>query len=354
LLEEMIEAEAGLPRAVAARTDDAAEIARAVADAHERGERIVVTGCGTSEHAAQGIAALLAEQLGAAAVAARQALDAASAPERGGVCIGVSHEGGTAATVAALTAARASGAGTVLVTAAPTAPAAEQADLVLATPLVDRSWCHTVGYVSPLLAGALVAAALAGQPFSAQDAERALAAAGERVGVSALARSRRLLVAGSGVDEVTARELALKVAEGARLPSQALSLENVLHGHLVAEDAESAVVVVVTGDASTLAARRAPQVLEAARRIGAATAALASAGIADELDAELRLVLPDVPGALGRLLGGAGALQSLTVALVRARGVNPDLLRREEPPYRSAAAAAEEGAASVYAVRGAE
>ncbi len=31
---------------------------------------------------------------------------------------------------------------------------------MLVTPLVDRSWCHTVGYVSPLLAGAAIAAGL--------------------------------------------------------------------------------------------------------------------------------------------------------------------------------------------------
>ena len=54
-------------------------------------------------------------------------------------------------------------------------------------------------------------------------------------------------------------------------------------------------------------------------------------------------ILPhDVPAAdglsvpLARLLGGAAALQTLTLALVRARGVNPDLIRREEEAYRRA------------------
>jgi len=57
-----------------------------------------------------------------------------------------------------------------------------------------------------------------------------------------------------------------------------------------------------------------------------------------------RLDVPEAPGLealLGRLLGGAIALQRLTLALVAARGVNPDLIRREEGPYRAAAAAAE-------------
>ena len=46
---------------------------------------------------------------------------------------------------------------------------------------------------------------------------------------------------------------------------------------------------------------------------------------------------------VARLLWGAAALQGLTLGLVRARGVNPDLIRREEEPYRAAAEAAGAG-----------
>jgi hypothetical protein len=45
---------------------------------------------------------------------------------------------------------------------------------------------------------------------------------------------------------------------------------------------------------------------------------------------------------LAALLAGAGALQALTLALAHSRGANPDLIRREEAPYRTAALAAEE------------
>ena len=41
-------------------------------------------------------------------------------------------------------------------------------------------------------------------------------------------------------------------------------------------------------------------------------------------------------GSVARLLAGAAALQTLTLALAAARGVNPDLIRREEEPYRRA------------------
>ena len=48
--------------------------------------------------------------------------------------------------------------------------------------------------------------------------------------------------------------------------------------------------------------------------------------------------LPPLPP----LLGGAAALQRLTLALVAVAGVNPDLIRGEEAPYREAAALVED------------
>jgi len=137
-----------------------------------------------------------------------------------GLCLGVSHDGGTRATRLALDAARAAGARTALVTARPGGEVARAADHVLVTPLRDASWCHTVAYTSALLAGAAIAGdgtdpgALAGLLAAAPDA-RPLA--------EALAGSATLAAAGAGVDAVTARELALKVAEGARIPARASS-----------------------------------------------------------------------------------------------------------------------------------
>src|SRR5207249_199808 len=82
----------------------------------------------------------------------------------GGLCVAVSHEGETAATIAALAAARRQGASTALVTARSSSRGARQADVVVDTPVMDRSWCHTVGYIAPVLAGGLIAAELAGAP----------------------------------------------------------------------------------------------------------------------------------------------------------------------------------------------
>ena len=50
-----------------------------------------------------------------------------------------------------------------------------------------------------------------------------------------------------------------------------------------------------------------------------------------------RIILPtgaDALPPLRALLGGAAALQRLTLAMAAEAGVNPDLIRREEAPYR--------------------
>ena len=65
--------------------------------------------------------------------------------------------------------------------------------------------------------------------------------------------------------------------------------------------------------------------------------ALLSAGSVDVPGA------PDLPAATASLLASAPALQLLTLELVHLAGVNPDLIRREEAPYREAARIAESG-----------
>ncbi len=62
------------------------------------------------------------------------------------------------------------------------------------------------------------------------------------------APQRILLCAGAGLDQVTARELALKIAEGARLPTSALELETVVHGQLAGNDASGALILVAVAD----------------------------------------------------------------------------------------------------------
>src|SRR6185312_1296224 len=123
------------------------------------GARVVHTGCGTSFHAAQA---------GGEAV---QALEAVLRPPPADVLVCVSHEGETALT---LEAARAFAGAVWLVTGTVESPLAEVADeVVVCTPELERSWCHTASYTCAVAA----IAALRGEDVSGLPAavEAALA-----------------------------------------------------------------------------------------------------------------------------------------------------------------------------------
>ena len=129
---EMIEAEPELARRILARHvatgGPAAALAAAVRAAAEAGTPIIVTGCGTSEHAALGAAEILRETGRVAGLpgpgpVAAQAFELSLDPPTTGLVIGVSHEGGTGATNAAMAAARAAGAQTAFLTVSSRSPA---------------------------------------------------------------------------------------------------------------------------------------------------------------------------------------------------------------------------------------
>jgi fructoselysine-6-P-deglycase FrlB-like protein len=301
------------------------------------------------------VAEILTEALGSPVVAA-QAFELSLDPPSGGLVIGISHEGGTTATNAALTAARAAGARTALITVTSRSPGAALADVVVETHELDTSWCHTVGYLSPIVAGAAMAGALTGRPVD-PGVGRELVGAGALGEPAAraleiahgLAAVARILVLGSGADRIAGRELTLKIEEGSWLPAAYRDLETFLHGHLAATDASTAVVAIAT-DRREAAARtaRLAGALRAARVVGMPTAAIVSASVDEALPAELtslgRIVVPDappdVPATVGALLSSAVPLQTLTERLARARGVDPDPIHRDVAVYREAADAA--------------
>jgi glucosamine--fructose-6-phosphate aminotransferase (isomerizing) len=334
VMEEMIREERDLPVGIldgAGR--ETADVAAAIREAAGRGAPIVVTGCGTSEHGAMAVAELISDALPDARVEAREALDAAVRPRKGGLCIGISHDGGTRATRLALEAARGAGAATAAITAHPAAAVPAVSDHVVVTPLADRSWCHTVAYVSAIVAGA----GIAGSPATAArltDAIDAVMALRPQF-VEAARRihdDRRIVTTGLGADFVTARELALKIEEGARIPANAHRLETVLHGHLAGCDADGTALVRIAIDARGGA-------LQAGRGADL-DAALEVIGIPAVVIGE-PLGLAPAESVAEALVVGALALQLLTLELAHAAGTNPDLIRREQRPYREAAAAAE-------------
>ncbi|MCU0484377.1 MAG: hypothetical protein MUC54_08965, partial [Chloroflexi bacterium] len=231
---------------------------------------------------------------------------------------------------------------------------------------VDLGWSHAVGYLSPILAAAAVAAALTGDGRDADPATvRRLLAEGagrgsdarsttERVAATEalagrLARADRLLVIASGADRVAARELALKAEEACWLPATACDLETFLHGRLAAVDASTALLLILSDRRGREArSARAQQAMAAAARVGAIAGALLPTGLDAEWPAFLapagRVLVPEaesLPASVAALVGTATPLQLLVERLARARGTDPDQGRRDQLAYREAAALAE-------------
>jgi glucosamine--fructose-6-phosphate aminotransferase (isomerizing) len=350
---EMITAEPALAERLVRRlraNPALARVAAAIRTAVVEGRPIIATGCGTSEHAAMVAAELLTDALGGATVWPVQALEVARRPPPGGVLLAVSHEGGTWATNEALAAARHAGSTTALITVSDRSPGAALADLVLTTEEQDQSWCHTVGYLSPVIAAAVLDGELRGAPLDPVVVRALLQIAdhgpGADAAAAALARCSRLLIAGSGLDYPAAREFALKIEEGARLPTSALQLETIRHGHLAAADERTGLVLVLTdaeGWGETLL-ERSRAVLRSAAALGMPAAALLAADLGDDIPLALtpagRLTVP-LAGGLPRTIGAAIAtaipLQLLAERLARVRGHDPDTIGRDDP--RQAAAA---------------
>ncbi len=364
LMTEMIAAEPALAERILARLagveSGAGHLAAAIRATAAAGDQILVTGCGTSEHGALGTVEILRDAMRRARLPttpssplAVQAFEAALDPQSSGLLIGVSHEGATAATNAALAAAHANGVQTALITATDRSPGAALADVAVTTEEMDQAWCHTVGYVSPLIAAAAVGGHLTGDGVHGA-AVRSLMGAGlsdpgatESI-AAGLAQAGTILVIASGADRPAARELVLKLEEGTWVPSAMRDLETFLHGHLPATDERTGLVLILS-DRNRRAERiaRTRQALAAASAIGLRTAAIVSAGVNAEIDAALttggRIVIPEAPGLpapVASLLGTATALQLLTERLARARGTNPDPIRRDDDRYRAAAEAA--------------
>ncbi|HET7759942.1 MAG TPA: SIS domain-containing protein [Gaiellaceae bacterium] len=253
--------------------------------------RVLYTGCGTSFHAAQ------------TGGWAMQALELVLAPQQADALVVVSHEGETKL---AIEAAQAFDGPVWLVTGKPDSPLAEIADeVIVATPEVEQSWCHTASYTCAVA----TLAALRGEDVGALPGlvERALE---HREPVSS---HDRFVVAGAGRDWVTAQEAVLKLREGAWIAAEPYELEQLLHGYLAAID-ESVRAFVLEGEGR--AAARAAETVAALGEIGCETT-----------------LVPTV-----HPVADIVRFQLLTLDLADARGIDPDPIRRDQPRWERAAA----------------
>jgi glucosamine--fructose-6-phosphate aminotransferase (isomerizing) len=252
------------------------------------GAVVLFTGCGTSFHAALAC--------GPASQALEVVLGSAPAAD---VLVAFSHEGETRLTREAL---RGFQGETWLITGAPESPIAQEVDhVVVATPAVEESYCHTASYTCAVAAGR----ALRGEDVSglAADVFRELDA--PPLGAS---EHERFVVAGAGRDTATALESVLKLREGAHVAAEAHHTEQLLHGHLAAID-PGVRCFVLEGEG-----RAAERAVDAMRALG-------------ELGCDALLVPTTHP------VVDIVRFQLLACDLAEARGVDPDMIRWDEDPW---------------------
>jgi glucosamine 6-phosphate synthetase-like amidotransferase/phosphosugar isomerase protein len=252
------------------------------------GARVLFTGCGTSYHAAL------------ACGPAAQALDVVlGVTSQADALVAVSHEGETRLTLEAIEGFKGE---TWLITGAADSPIGRAAEhVVIATPEVERSYCHTASYTCAVATGR----ALLGEDVSvlADAVEHELSAPPLPV-----SPHERFLVAGAAVDYATALEAALKLREGAHVVAEAHHVEQLLHGHLAAVDASCRCFVL---EGKGRARERAHDAHRALRELGCDSALLpTSHPVVDII-----------------------RFQRLTVDQAEASSVDPDLIRWDEEPW---------------------
>ena len=251
--------------------------------------RVVFTGCGTSFHAAQ---------TGGEAI---QALEAVLSPPEADLLVCISHEGETPLT---LEAAQVFDGPVWLITGKAEGPIADVAEeVIVVTPEVEESYCHTASYTCAVAA----LDALRGQDV------RWLRLAVEQALVDPVEDGDwlRVAVAGAGPDWPTAQEAVLKLREGAYMAAQARHTEQTLHGDLAAID-ETVRVFVLEGEGR--AAERAADLVRALGEIGSPTT-----------------LIPTVHPVVDIV-----RFQLLTLELAERKGVNPDKIRQDDPRWDAA------------------
>jgi len=307
----------------------------------QRAARVVITGVGSSWHAAR-VGELLLADVGKLGLRARAihafplsrywpALDANDA------LIAVSHRGTTRDTVEALGRARTAGAATVAVNGK---GARLPADVTLRTVDEEASETHTVGYTAALALLAALAVAVGGDERTGHALESVPDLLALLLGqeswddlAARYGERRRYYFVGGGPNAATADEAALKMHEACYVAAHGFDSEEFLHGPWAAMTAEDALFVVAPAGP---ARERCLTAARMARAVGAPVIALAS-----EDDREMAepagdvIALPPLPEVLSPLVAIV-PLQLFAYHTALRAGTNPDTTRGDSPAHARA------------------
>ncbi len=239
------------------------------------GRRIWLSGTGTSWHAANhGAWFLRAAGVDAVAV---QSADAAAAPALDAGSDGLillSHTGAKRESAVVLARAREAGVPSVVV------GARGRDGVDLATSQGEQSSAYTASHLGALIRLAQVAAALGADLGDLDSVPEAVGAMLDGPGPGVGPPARLLEFTGGGANQWTAAEGALKTRETARIATEGLSPEQLLHGPLVALGEADTLVLLDGGGA---AAARLDDVARLAEHDGAAVHRIAALDLGEPL-----------------------------------------------------------------------
>jgi glucosamine--fructose-6-phosphate aminotransferase (isomerizing) len=296
---------------------------------------LMVTGCGTSYHAAMyGARILQAVAGGRDLVEATPAYDLAYGllPRKATLIFGVSHSGSTSTTNRALVRAKRAGFPTVGMCGVRGSRMEEIVDDILVIGSArDRSWANTMSYTTQLSAFASLAAHGPGaEPIRRglrllpSTVRRALRTEGNvRRLAGRVARRRHVTFLAAGLDEVTTLEAALKIRETCGLSASGYHIEQFLHGPFLGLDRADSLVVLLAKEGRTRA-------WDIVRGLGKTGAALATLG--EDPQASIRL--PRTHPLLRPILSIV-PMQFLAYYAALARHENPDIMRSDTPRFRA-------------------
>ncbi len=303
---------------------------------------VLFSGIGTSLHAcrvaAWWTAALSGGTLRPSAVDAHDLALAAPLTPRDQIVV-VSHRGTKRFPNAVLARARELGAATIAIVGQG-APAVV-ADHVVRTCPDERAGTHTVSYLTALAALGRIVAGLIGPTAAAMEFSAALGTVPDAVArtlalpapveaARRLSGREPLLLAGAGLDTITAQEAALKLKEGTYTWAEGLGVEFALHGPPAALRASMGAVTITPAAGTDDGGRT-----QALRGLlhDLSVAALTCGDGANSADEDLPFA--PVPPLL-RPFVAIVPLQRLTAEFARLAGTNPDAIHGDVEPWASA------------------
>lgn len=241
----------------------------------------------------------------------------------------VSHRGTKRYPNAVLAKARAAGARSYAVTGI--GPAEPAADFIVRTCPQEKASTHTASYTASLtILGRMVAATLGAKEFATalRSVPSAIAETLTREipvrAVTAVASSSMTLVAGTGLDAVTADEAALKLKEGTYRWAEGMHTEFALHGTPAVFSRDTAAFLIRHGNQGG----RTDDLLGLFTALGSAVLT-----VGDSPDDDITFATVDP---LVRPLVTVVPFQRLVSAAAAKLGANPDLTHVESEPWTTA------------------